>query len=152
MPGDKAQTGDEVRLGECPEILYVCESCTNHSPESCGRPYPGEIRRAPNGMWLCDSCYDSDGYQDIDDGEWPSWEKAPKAPDLCAPRPNGEVEKALEELARRAESFWAFVQGEYNVRFTSEDQDDHNVYEFFAALTRARDTLARARAAREEKP
>lgn len=129
MPGDNAQTGDEVRLGECP---------------LCGDP----MRKSALSFWHaagtdsgCPLARVSFPNDDI-----PRW-------NTRAPRPNGEVEKALGELARRAESFWAFVQGEYNVKFTSEDQDDHNVYEFFAALTRAREVLARARAAREgEKP
>lgn len=40
--------------------------------------------------------------------------------------------KALVELHLRSKSFGAFVRGEYGI--TSEDEADHNVFEFFAAV------------------
>jgi hypothetical protein len=52
------------------------------------------------------------------------------------------VTEALCELTTRAENFWAFIQGEYGVRLSSADQDDHNVYEFFSALEDANAALA----------
>lgn len=50
--------------------------------------------------------------------------------------------KALAEITTRTENFWAFIQGEYGVKLSSEDQDDHNVYEFFSALETASTILS----------
>lgn len=48
-----------------PEIMYVCEWCAENAPEGCGHTDPSEIRRAPDGAWLCEDCWDnSDGRTD----------------------------------------------------------------------------------------
>lgn len=49
-----------------------------------------------------------------------------------------EAMEALRNLTGRAESFWALLQGDYGVKISSEDQEDHNVYEFFFAIERAK--------------
>lgn len=43
----------------------------------------------------------------------------------------------LRNLTARAENFWAFLQGEYGVRLSSESQEDHNVSGFFDELEKA---------------
>jgi hypothetical protein len=48
-----------------------------------------------------------------------------------------ERHKALRELGIRAENFWAFLQGEYGVKLSAEDQEDHNVHGFFSAVEAA---------------
>ncbi len=71
-----------------PDIMYVCENCRENNPEGCGRYDREEIRFAPNGQWLCDSCYeDMDAYdlglRPDDDGdmpERPDWNSLDFAP------------------------------------------------------------------------
>lgn len=47
------------------------------------------------------------------------------------------LESALRELWVRADSFWAYLQGEHNVKLSASDHDDHNVCEYFAAMSKA---------------
>jgi hypothetical protein len=37
-------------------ILYVCESCSDISPETCGKYDRSELRVLPNGDWICEDC------------------------------------------------------------------------------------------------
>lgn len=53
-----------------------------------------------------------------------------------------EARKALRNLTARTENFWALIQGEHGVSLSSEEQDDHNVFEFFSALEDANTLLS----------
>jgi len=56
-----------------------------------------------------------------------------------------ELREALWELHVRAESFWALIQGEHGVKLSSDEQSDHNVYGYFAAMGKAEAILAAGR-------
>ena len=59
-------------------IMYVCEDCADGNPEGCGHYDREEIRLAPNGKWLCESCYD-----DSREEEAPTWAVLPVAPEYA---------------------------------------------------------------------
>lgn len=46
------------------KIMYICEVCAEHDPESCGHFDRTEVRVAPDGRWLCDGCYDDEAPSD----------------------------------------------------------------------------------------
>lgn len=58
-----------------PEIMYVCEICAEHSPETCGHYYREDVRQSPTGKWICEDCYDAEW---IEDG--PAFSGLPIAP------------------------------------------------------------------------
>lgn len=43
-----------------PQIMFVCDYCSEHNPEMCGHYDAEDIRLAPNGSWLCESCFDEE--------------------------------------------------------------------------------------------
>lgn len=51
-------------------IMYACEYCLHHSPESSGRFTPEELRVLPSGLWICDDCYESDDSIPDDCPDW----------------------------------------------------------------------------------
>jgi hypothetical protein len=48
-----------------PAVLYLCHSCQDHSPESCGYP-ASDVRRMPGGTQLCEPCFKNGD----DEGRW----------------------------------------------------------------------------------
>lgn len=55
-------------------IMYVCETCKDHDPDSCGHFDRTEVRVTSDGKWLCYSCYDNDAPSDA-----PAWDTLPPA-------------------------------------------------------------------------
>ncbi|MEP0149971.1 hypothetical protein [Roseibium sp.] len=47
------------------KIMYVCVSCREHSPETCGHDRQ-DLAVMPSGRWLCDSCLQEDREFDED--------------------------------------------------------------------------------------
>lgn len=82
---------------------------------------------------------------DDEEVSWVTYQAYERALKLAAPlavREEAQAVEALRELATRAENFWAFLQGEYGVKLSAEDQEDHNVAGFFAALETANTALS----------
>jgi hypothetical protein len=44
-------------------IMYVCEVCEEHAPESCGHFDRSELAVAHDGAWLCEGCWDEYDHQ-----------------------------------------------------------------------------------------
>ncbi len=60
-------------------IFYVCDNCYEHDPEMCGYEDRQELRVAPDGRWLCISCWDEEKSSQ-DDPPWPDWQDASAPP------------------------------------------------------------------------
>lgn len=53
-------------------IMYVCEECYEHSPESCGHYDRREIHITLKGKWICQECYEYD-----EDNQGIDWKDLP---------------------------------------------------------------------------
>lgn len=96
-------------LKPCPEIMYVCEICAapDNNPEGCGHYDRDMVRKAPDGQWVCESCYDDiNPNKDYIVRLWPNWRELPQSPEVSValPRPTADtVERAaVERLASLA--------------------------------------------------
>lgn len=61
-------------------ILYVCDPCQEHSPESCGYPDVDHLRVAPDGTCQCEGCWEAEAGESD-----PNWSDLPKPVDPAAP-------------------------------------------------------------------
>lgn len=71
-------------------IMYVCSECAEGCPEACGHYDRNELRVMPDGMWLCESCFDNN-----DDNEFLSWGHLP------APEEYGRIPASAQQAGCR---------------------------------------------------
>lgn len=88
----------ELELPTGPRVMYVCELCADEGSEDCAYYDPAEVRRAPDGKWLCKNCWDGAGWNYvnlIDPEAMPlSFRELPPAPDMAA-----EIERLRNSVA-----------------------------------------------------
>lgn len=56
------------------KIMVICKECATNNPEGCGHFQLDQLRVAPSGDWVCDSCYDE--ARSSEDEPW--WQDLPK--------------------------------------------------------------------------
>lgn len=47
-------------MGDQSKLMIVCEVCADNYPEGCGHYNRSNLRVAPDGRWMCESCFDDD--------------------------------------------------------------------------------------------
>jgi hypothetical protein len=85
-----------------PAVLYLCHSCQDHSPESCGYP-ASDVRRMPGGTQLCEPCFENGD----DEGRWRDLSAVTSVEALAA-----ENAALRERIARAQSCFWPEDDGE----------------------------------------
>jgi hypothetical protein len=76
--------------------MVVCGECENSNPEGCGHFDFDTLRKAPNGTWVCEGCWD-------EAGEEPRWSDLPRIASL-SPAPSQE--RVDDTETSRKIKFW----------------------------------------------
>jgi hypothetical protein len=92
-------------------IMYCCEVCAEQDAESCAYIKREEVRVMPDGVWLCEVCFDN-GRNDIyreqqladDDFVVPCWSDHSTAPECGPIKVRGEAD--IMEVIRAETNEW----------------------------------------------
>lgn len=79
-------------------IMYTCGPCSEHNGEACGYYERDDLRVMPDGMWVCDSCYDEEREDDT-----LMWSALPIPPEYG---PIAALEAQLAAMTRERDALW----------------------------------------------